>query len=137
MSRTLVRGARRLGGLARVMKPILLPLVATCFSLGLSFAVGCGDDFDESTSSRPRGPGVDASPSADGAADTAGDICPMAAPKIGEICRVVGSVDETCTYSLGTCTINGEVYDRKQEFRCHMGTWHRWDDMTGPCENQP
>lgn len=101
---------------------------------GLGLAMGLSCSGDDITESRPEPPPV-VDGGGDGAADdTTGETCPEGPPKVGENCRSA-SVEDTCTYEAGTCTVNGQEYMKRESYRCYQGNWIKWPQPEkSPCD---
>jgi hypothetical protein len=101
--------------------------------VGIGTAVGLSCGGDDVTESRPEPPPLEVD--AGGAmSDAGGDSCPESPPKIGDNCRT-DSVEETCSYAAGTCTVDGQTYEKNDSYRCFQGNWIKWPGASPPpCE---
>jgi hypothetical protein len=107
-------------------------VLASAFALGLA----CSSDDDQLGTENPEIPPPPPAVSIDaGVSGDAGDQrgCPSSPPRVGETCPRTDVVDQTCSYNLGSCTIDGMPYDNVEEYRCYQGTWHMWNADTNKC----
>jgi hypothetical protein len=114
----------------------LIVVAALAGSAGVFLNVACSGEDSDLGEERPEpAPTVFDGGSGDAPVNEAGGAtCPGGPPKVGETCPRPETSDETCIYTLGTCTKEGSTYDHKVGYRCHQGTWHQWDIGGSPCD---
>jgi hypothetical protein len=111
--------------------PLLLAL-GLAVGIGTALGLSCGgDDPGEESHPEPPPAEIDAGAAAN---DAGGESCPESSPKIGDNCRTT-TVEETCTYPGGSCTVNDQTYEKQDSFRCFEGNWIKWPQPEpSPCD---